>query len=654
MVGIPTDRKELLEKYTDIPTPTDARNEAELSGALFNAVKKMAIKENDASPEHNFFIGLAYLGGVDVEINYTRAIDLITSAAEAGFVDAMEKLIDIYQNGIGVSSDYTKVVFWQRKLNDSLKSQLDIKKTTDAEIKRYSDLVFLLSNNLKRMGFGDESVAVRKEYCEFYEAFVSMRYKDDSRKLPEAYQELFYDYSKIGLKDKARICIEKAFSHFTGDAWECDVKNVWLFTEVSRNLLKINEEAERGKILETIDKIVELFIQRSEVLPEADRFAVLIDLYESYANILKSENKCAAAEKYYIDSYSLIAEKVDFDKVVDTRIINKLLGVLHSLNLLKRYEGKEEESKKYALKTVDMCLKYIDWIERFEYDKSRKILMISDQYNGISNQYKNSGIYFDALCYGEKRCKYLENAAENGLTVKFAKLLESAYYDLIAIYKAKECTQELSGEEKENKAAVIKKRIETLGFIFERYNEEPDSLYALRRACDTLHALISSHMSIGDKKEATDYTEKKLKLSLDIYAKTRFLSDAYSAYYDASYFYERLEQYDKAVEYLVRGIEYEEKEIQGLSSRDEQERLAYLYRKAGNAYIKAGSSEKGVVLFKKSFQIKADIHNKYNDLDSAKALYRSISEMALYTHSFDDSIVLAEKLQALKAEWPQL
>ena len=61
-----------------------------------------------------------------------------------------------------------------------------------------------------------------------------------------------------------------------------------------------------------------------------------------------------------------------------------------------------------------------------------------------------------------------------------------------------------------------------------------------------------------------------------------------------------------------------------------------------------------LVLFKKSFQIKADIHNKYNDLDSAKALYRSISEMALYTHSFDDSIILAEKLQALKAEWPQL
>ena len=79
---VPTDREQLSEKYEDIPNPADAYNEAELSEALLESIKKMAIKENDNSPEHNFFIGLAYLSGVDVEVDYERAVTLITNAAE--------------------------------------------------------------------------------------------------------------------------------------------------------------------------------------------------------------------------------------------------------------------------------------------------------------------------------------------------------------------------------------------------------------------------------------------------------------------------------------------------------------------------------------------------------------------------------------------
>ena len=132
---IPTDREKLSEKYADIPTPTDAHNEVELSNALLAAFEKIAVKQNDNSPEHNFFIGLAYLGGIDVEVDYVRAIELITFAADAEYLDAMVKLIDIYETGIGVAVDYSKVVFWQRKLYEALKNRLDIETVTEEELK---------------------------------------------------------------------------------------------------------------------------------------------------------------------------------------------------------------------------------------------------------------------------------------------------------------------------------------------------------------------------------------------------------------------------------------------------------------------------------------------------------------------------------------
>ncbi len=113
---VPTDRKKLSEQYEGIPAPTDVHNEAELSEALLESIKKIAVKENDVSPEHNFFIGLAYLNGIDVEVDYERAVSLITISAEAGLQEAMKKLADMYFDGFSVQRDVDASIYWYRRL----------------------------------------------------------------------------------------------------------------------------------------------------------------------------------------------------------------------------------------------------------------------------------------------------------------------------------------------------------------------------------------------------------------------------------------------------------------------------------------------------------------------------------------------------------
>ncbi len=109
---VPTDAAALRSSYRDIPAAADAGDGEVLRGALQQAIAPG--KKED--PEHDYFIGLAYLGGVDVEVDHERALKLITSAAEAGMSLAMEKLAAMYENGEGVARDYRESIRWQEKL----------------------------------------------------------------------------------------------------------------------------------------------------------------------------------------------------------------------------------------------------------------------------------------------------------------------------------------------------------------------------------------------------------------------------------------------------------------------------------------------------------------------------------------------------------
>jgi tetratricopeptide (TPR) repeat protein len=112
---VKTDREALTEKYDRLPALTDAHDEVALSETLLATLRALAIEENDNSPEHNFFIGLAYLGGIDVEVDHERAFSLITSSAEAGLPEAIDKLIAMYEKGEGVARSYESAVAWREK-----------------------------------------------------------------------------------------------------------------------------------------------------------------------------------------------------------------------------------------------------------------------------------------------------------------------------------------------------------------------------------------------------------------------------------------------------------------------------------------------------------------------------------------------------------
>ncbi|MBQ7045942.1 MAG: tetratricopeptide repeat protein [Clostridia bacterium] len=112
-----TDKAALETKFQGLPNCVNPYDNEAFKTRLLETITKLANQSSDM-PEHNFLIGLAYLDGIDVEVDRERGVQLILSAAEAGLVEAMKKLCYIYRTGKGAKCDCKEEVKWAERIVD--------------------------------------------------------------------------------------------------------------------------------------------------------------------------------------------------------------------------------------------------------------------------------------------------------------------------------------------------------------------------------------------------------------------------------------------------------------------------------------------------------------------------------------------------------
>ncbi len=93
-------------------------NERVFNERLIDCLSKIVIQSQNNNSKHNFMIGLAYLEGIDVEVDRIRALELISDAAETGLPEAMAKLISMHTDGVGVPINQDEALKWSDKLAD--------------------------------------------------------------------------------------------------------------------------------------------------------------------------------------------------------------------------------------------------------------------------------------------------------------------------------------------------------------------------------------------------------------------------------------------------------------------------------------------------------------------------------------------------------
>ncbi|MBO5416437.1 MAG: toll/interleukin-1 receptor domain-containing protein [Clostridia bacterium] len=120
----PTDARALRESYDGLDELIGAAETHRLFAALTERLREdgEALCEDAA---HLFFIGLAYLCGIDVEKNAETALSLITRASDAGLLEATEKLVDMYVTGDGVPRDTKKAYEYQERMLEARRKAYD-------------------------------------------------------------------------------------------------------------------------------------------------------------------------------------------------------------------------------------------------------------------------------------------------------------------------------------------------------------------------------------------------------------------------------------------------------------------------------------------------------------------------------------------------
>lgn len=199
----PTDRATLSEKYQDIPQCVPTGDDAAFQTALTAAMQKIAITTNDTDPEHTFLIGLAYLEGIDVEIDRGRGMELITEAAEKGLPEAMKKLCQMYLSPSSGDGSSEKARYWAGKYWDYYRQACGEKHPDTLAAMHFAVTVLSEGQNNKVRALVQELVyelrreVLGEEHADTLESLILLARLTEDRKTAIEYYEKAY----VGLRE---------------------------------------------------------------------------------------------------------------------------------------------------------------------------------------------------------------------------------------------------------------------------------------------------------------------------------------------------------------------------------------------------------------------------------------------------------------------
>ena len=349
----PTDREKLREMYPDIPDVVVRSDKQTLCDRLMTSLKGLAIAENDNDPQHNFFIGLAYLGGIDVEVNHERAVNLITGSAEQGYIPAIEKLVSMYNSGEGVSRDYHKAVEWQKSLVEERKKKYESNPGETTALILLSDL-WDLGDAYQALGQLSSAQNTYEEMRCFSEQF-SQKYTD---KRFTRYQSV--SYNKLGDIAKAQGKLSDAEEWYRkGLAIAEELEKETGTVEEARRDLSIsynnlgNLAKAQGKLSDAEEWCRKGLALREALAEETGTVQARHDLsvsYEKLGDIAKVQGKLRDAEEWYRKSLAMNENIAEESEEIQAR--RDLSVSYDKLGDIAKAQGKLSDAEEWYRKSL--------------------------------------------------------------------------------------------------------------------------------------------------------------------------------------------------------------------------------------------------------------------------------------------------------------
>lgn len=116
-----TDLISLRENYQGILSPVKYNDTDQLDKLVLRYLPQNPLNHSKADEssyqemEHRYLVGLAYLYGIEVEVDHKHALKYMVMAAEGKIPEAYKQLVTMYRNGIGVGKNLLTAIEWQKK-----------------------------------------------------------------------------------------------------------------------------------------------------------------------------------------------------------------------------------------------------------------------------------------------------------------------------------------------------------------------------------------------------------------------------------------------------------------------------------------------------------------------------------------------------------
>lgn len=475
---LPTNLETLKQKYHGIPSCICAGDRDHLSATLSNLLSHIALRKNDSDLQHNFLMGLAYLGGIDVEVDYARAQELIIGAAEAGFPEAMQRLVDMYRTGTGVDRDYHTAIHWQEQLTALYRTNYECEKS-----EKNSDL---LISALWRLGdffqeAGDLSSAITAyqqmqavgmEYTPFFstprnQRILAISYDNlgnifqDEGNLSQAEkyyekasdilsrlvkkngiakirQDMAINYDNIGNVFRARGELLQARRYYEKamvlrrqlmeDLGTIELRQA---LAVSYNNLgyTCNASGDLANAKMYYEKGLKLRIQLVEEDRTTEAQMYLSSSHIHLGDIYIAEGNPTRAEEHYKQSLEIYRQFVTKTETIEAR--QALALSCERLGSICQREGKITQAEAYFVESLELRRQLFDEIKTIDTQRN-----LSISYNNLGNLYEIKGELPQAKIYYEKDLELSLSLETQTETIKDRQGLACSYNNLGDICQA--------------------------------------------------------------------------------------------------------------------------------------------------------------------------------------------------------------------------
>ena len=638
--AVDTDANLLAKMYEGLGDCFSAGDPEGIAARLEELIGGFVLKENKDDPMHEFLIGLAYLAGVDVEIDHDRAVRLITMAAEADLSEAYEKLVAMYQNGEGVERNWKTAIDWQEKYVDLLERQAQSDPSAAAYERLFAAL-WQLSNYQADAGEHDSAFITA-------DRLLACAEEENRRGSTQAGHDLYIAYNRQGAKASAgedpRAAKEwflKGLEYSRAAAESCSEKD--------RHNLAVSYEhlgtacfnmGEYDEAREWFEKDLEISKTLAE---ETGRPLFRRDLgiaYSGLGNVCVQEDHGDEAKGWYEKARNVIESVVDgSDKPLYRRILadlyRKLAGVIGA-------QGEFEGALELYEKSFEIYNELTDekWSPADRYDMCMARAWVGNLYEYMGEKPEAIRQYEEAISLAESLKGELDRRAFADLYETLANLnYEAKKADKAFEWQKKSLAlrtalAEANPDSIEDKISLSNAYLE-MGKIglctYDVSRAEGDSWYvkgyelALEAARESDSDEAQRHLYDADNRMGFHYYSSDPEKAAMHYERTK---EYMLSHIDETvtpdqgmrlaWVYGALGTQYRNLKDLDKAIDYDEKKLEIYLKNNDQEKIEFtrhhimwVYRKAAKEALEKGDLRKGRDLYERC--IKCAIENDERD-----------------------------------------